>query len=140
MKAITLHQPWAELVIRGWKEYETRAWVPRIQRPFMLAIHAGKSRVVDGRIRNDRDAHFMHWLHQVGIHDVDKLHYGAMLGICRCTAVYDTGPLLQHLSEQEKVFGNFEPGRFAWRMEVVEVFAQPLLVKGQQGLWEWERL
>jgi hypothetical protein len=29
LTAITLHQPWASLVAKGWKQYETRDWYPR---------------------------------------------------------------------------------------------------------------
>ena len=45
MKALTLHQPYATLIARGQKWYETRSWQPPVslygQR---IAIHAGTSR------------------------------------------------------------------------------------------------
>lgn len=46
MIAITLHQPYATLMMLGRKSYETRTWAPRqhiSDSPTRLAIHAGKS-------------------------------------------------------------------------------------------------
>ena len=40
MKALTLHQPWANLVALGHKQIETRSWATKYRGA--LAIHAGK--------------------------------------------------------------------------------------------------
>lgn len=40
MKAITLHQPWASLVVVGAKTVETRSWATSYRGP--LVVHAGK--------------------------------------------------------------------------------------------------
>ena len=40
-------------------------------------------------------------------------------------------------SEQERLFGDWDPGRFAWQLELVEAFETPVPVKGRQGLWTW---
>jgi hypothetical protein len=40
LTAITLHQPWASLVAKGWKQYETRDW-PTNHRG-LIVIHAGR--------------------------------------------------------------------------------------------------
>ena len=131
MKAITLHQPWVSLIAIGAKEYETRSWA----HPYRgtLAIHAGKTLGVvhDGWIRD--------WVQPLGIRDVRTLPTGAVLCVCELTAIYETAKLLPHLGEQEKAFGNFSPGRYAWRLKVVDVFDPPIPARGQQGLWEWRR-
>ena len=41
MKAITISQPWAHLIVRGEKRVENRTWPTEHRGP--LAIHAGKS-------------------------------------------------------------------------------------------------
>jgi hypothetical protein len=48
VKALTLHQPWAQLVAIGAKRIETRSWSTRYRGP--LAIHAGarKPAIEDG--------------------------------------------------------------------------------------------
>ena len=40
LKAITIWQPWAELIIRGFKQYETRSWPTHYRGK--IAIHAGQ--------------------------------------------------------------------------------------------------
>ena len=45
---LTLHQPWAELIVRGPKRIENRDWeLPAYLRGAYLAIHAGKTLHVD---------------------------------------------------------------------------------------------
>jgi len=39
MRAITIHQPWAELIVRGEKDVENRSWRTHHRGP--LLIHAG---------------------------------------------------------------------------------------------------
>ncbi len=43
LKALTLRQPWAWLVVNGFKDIENRIWATRHRGP--LLIHAGTSRV-----------------------------------------------------------------------------------------------
>ena len=40
MKAISIHQPWANYVVLGLKQYETRSWHTKIRG--RVAIHAAK--------------------------------------------------------------------------------------------------
>ena len=43
MRALTLHQPWAQLMVWGLKNIETRSWAaPRNLTGQRMAIHAGK--------------------------------------------------------------------------------------------------
>lgn len=43
MKAISLHQPWAQLVVAGRKRIETRSWKTSHRGP--LLIHAARTRI-----------------------------------------------------------------------------------------------
>ena len=40
MKAITIWQPWASLLVSGRKRYETRSWATSYRGP--IAIHAAR--------------------------------------------------------------------------------------------------
>lgn len=43
MRALTLHQPWATLIVLGYKTIETRSWAPPLKAIGMrIAIHAGR--------------------------------------------------------------------------------------------------
>ena len=38
----------------------------------------------------------------------------------------------------ERPFGDFTPGRFAWLLEDIVALPEPIPAKGHQGLWNWE--
>lgn len=41
--------------------------------------------------------------------------------------------------EDQRPFGLFEPGRWAWLLSDVERFAEPIPAVGRQGIWNWEQ-
>jgi hypothetical protein len=51
MKALTVLQPWAQLLILGAKRYETRSWKTKHRGP--LLIHAGRAFFEKARERCD---------------------------------------------------------------------------------------
>jgi len=136
MKAISLHQPWAAFVAAGIKKYETRSWTHSHRG--LLAIHAaGKYR--DGfppdvyrvieRLKFD---HFK-------IHALmaETLTFGAVICVCELKAIYRTEDVAPHISQLERDVGDWTAGRAAWELEIVEVYDEPIICRGQQGLWEW---
>lgn len=139
MKAFSLWQPHASLVIKGLKHYETRHWWTRYRG--LLAIHAAK-RWTKAEILLTADLR-----DRFRVTTFDCLEYwptvplplGAMLGIVRLVGIYQTQEIAPHLSLAERAFGNYAPGRFAWKLEVVEVFETPIPTAGHQGFWNWER-
>lgn len=40
--------------------------------------------------------------------------------------------------EEQRPYGDFAPGRFAWILEKIEPI-DPVAARGRQGLWEWDR-
>lgn len=106
MRGLTLHQPWATLIARGAKHYETRSWSTRYRGP--LAIHAG-----------------------AGEHPL--LPAGAIVAVCHLVDVTPTAELTPHAVEL--ALGDWSPGRYAWRLEHVHEVYPPVACKGRQGLW-----
>jgi activating signal cointegrator 1 len=151
MKALSLWQPWASLIVIGAKAFETRGWDTRYRGP--LAIHAAKKWNEDLKeqclMRGFREA-LRPFYTTLG--DIPR---GAILGIVNLVEIISTNFILaeseKHLmkpelrqrthivSDQEMLFGNYASNRFAWRLEVVERFAEPIPTKGMQGLFEWTR-
>jgi hypothetical protein len=146
MKALTLWQPWASLVIFGAKKVETRTWKTKYRGP--IAIHAavsipsflGKSRegtafkaalAVVAEKHNWNDCF---WPKGQGVPAA-----GAVLGIVKLIEIEPTHHCSADLSTQELLFGNYEDGRYAWFLEVVERFKTPIPVRGNRMLWNWER-
>jgi len=134
MKALTVQQPYATLIMEGVKRFETRSWRPPTARtggPILVdfAVHAGA--------RFDKNtppeiAHIVSWR---------SYPLGVVLGIAHLVWVYPAEVIRdrERGNVDELNMGDFSDGRFAWELEVVEVFAKPIPAKGKQGLWEWER-
>lgn len=130
MKALTIWQPWASLIASGEKQYETRSWETKYRGP--LAIHAGLGDMTKELFECNsfyRDA--------LQRSTVPSLPSGGVLCIVNLVACVPTAGLC--VSQKEQAFGDFSSGRFAWRLEIVERFENPILVSGKQGLWEWAR-
>lgn len=138
MKAITLTQPWATLVAIEAKRIETRSWYTNYRGP--LAIHAAKgfprtcmdlcgqapfSLVLSPHYNGDCE------------HIIRVLPRGAVVATCRLAHVCRTPP--KELTKQERSFGDYTQGRFAWILEDVEMLATPIPATGMLGLWDWKR-
>ena len=142
MKALTLTQPWATLVAIGAKKIETRSWSTRYRGP--LAIHAAK-----GFLQRDvtgfwEDEPFRSALRPFGCWTYPNLMAGSVLATCQlvcCVRVEEVtnphGPWLGSFTDQERAFGNYSPGRWAWILEDVKPLPAPIPAKGALGLWEW---
>jgi hypothetical protein len=150
MKALTLWQPWATLVAMEAKRIETRCWSTKYRGE--LAIHAAaklpprwlgaSSRTDPFRdeladafcVRRDRDD-------RSGKHVDDILRglpYGKVLCIVELVDVAEIDDMIREtLNQRERLFGNYEDGRYAWHLEMVEVFEPPIPAKGNRLLWNW---
>lgn len=152
MKAITLTQPWAQLVALGAKCIETRSWSTRYRGP--LAIHAaaglGPIGGLQGLYDLCRSEPFRSVLLGAGILGTPALPRGAIVATCELVEVYqipEHQPLIgfygddssRHwdLTDQELAFGDYSPSRYAWLLADVEPLAEPIPARGALGLWNW---
>jgi len=121
MKALSLTQPWATLVVTGRKQFETRSWSTGTRE--RIAIHASK-----GMPGWAKDA-----AREFGL-DHEALPRGAIIGfvtIVRCSAVES---VRDTLSEYELAYGDYSDGRYAWLLDAPEQI-QPVPMSGALGLW-----
>ncbi len=130
VKAITLQDPYGTLVATGHKQYETRSWTTPYRG--LVVIHVGKTLAI-----NWQDTIFLKLLRDAGIPDPRKLPVGVAVCVCELTAIYRTEDVLAHISDRELAFGNYAPGRAAWKLENVQRFDKPIPARGAQGLWNW---
>jgi hypothetical protein len=134
MKVISLWQPWASLIAVGGKEYETRSWATRYRGK--IAIHAAKTR---DHLSLGYQQPFYDVLIDSGWYsEPEKLPLGAIVAIAELTAIYRADELYPKISEQERAFGLYGDGRFAWRLQNVKPLNLPFQVSGKQGLWDCE--
>lgn len=141
MKALTLTQPWATLVVRGIKRYETRSWHYAYldQLPMRLAIHASGGM--------DRDAReFADYLIRRGVLDcADPLDLprGVIVGAVTYRDwrySYDTNRTGTFTpSDLELELGDWSDGRILWRLTDPVELAEPIPARGAQRIWNWLR-
>ena len=108
MRAITIHQPWAELIVRGEKDVENRSWRTLHRGP--LLIHAGA--------RADQESFQEHGV-------PDDAERSAIIGVVEvidCT--------------QERTSTWHEPGRWGWYLARAKRFPKAVPMKGRRGLFE----
>lgn len=130
MKALTIHEPWASLIAVGAKRVETRDWPTRYRGP--LAIHAGRRWT-----RGEQDAwDDLGWISLRGRRPAlgCVVALGQLVACERMTHKLIAEQAADRISD-ELVFGAWEPGRWAWRLEGV-VAVRVVAVRGKQGLWD----
>jgi hypothetical protein len=140
MKALTLWQPWASLVALGWKSVETRCWSTKYRGP--LAIHSAAKLPPNWLGASRHSKQFEFELGEVlKQSDVKKavayLPLGSVLAVVRLVDVVPTGQLRDEISQRERVFGNYEDGRYAWFLDLLELFEDGIPAKGNRMLWNW---
>ncbi len=137
IKALSLWQPWASLIAWGAKEYETRSW-PTDYRG-KLAIHAAKRKPTYNDTLHMKDPFYevLRANQSPMDYGLEQLPLGAVLCICELEAVYHTDHVRPYLSERERAFGDFSPGRAAWKLKVIHIFDRAIPAKGAQQLWNW---
>ena len=145
MKILSLWQPWASLWVGGAKTIETRSWGTSYRGP--IAVHASKKWNIDLQ-HLARTELFRSALLALGFEGTGQLPLGAILGTVeltdclrmiagdgsprRLSLALDGDP---RLTPQERAFGNYAPGRYAWVTGPSRfILAEPLPFRGAQGL------
>jgi hypothetical protein len=129
MPAITLWQPWASLVAVGAKPYETRGRnAPARLIGQRVAIHAAARRPERDLPRYIlaaiTDALGAGWL------------FNIPLGAVVCTAILATSERTENVPYD--LFGDYSPGRFAWRLDDVKPVRPHIPAKGMRLIgWRW---
>lgn len=144
VRCISLWQPWASLVVLGWKRFETRPRATRIRG--RVAIHAAKRWTKAQR-------EFLARLIDEGVvpPETGTPPLGGFVGCATITACQPiveirptagnfgippgpNGPNGTEISRKERMVGDWSFGRFAWQLE--QAFPFPFVpARGQQGFW-----
>ena len=126
MKALTIKEPWATLIIEGYKEYEFRSWKTNYRGKIL--IHAGKS------LEKNQEKKFKEY----------NLKYS-------CGEIIGEADLVDCIKVTEKfdeylkginpiVYGNSgHVENYAWKLENIKKYDKKIPAKGQLGLWNYEK-
>lgn len=122
MKVLTVKQPWASLIINGYKKYEFRSWKTKYRGK--LYIHAGKS--------SEKEP--MQSVKDYGL----VYDYGCIIGevdLIDCILV-DEDFNNELISINPLVYGRSNHvGYYAWKLDNVVIYKEPIYMNGQLGLW-----
>lgn len=125
MKALTIKQPWATLIMQGDKRFEFRSWQTKYRGD--LLIHAGKG--------IDKEA-----MKRLEKYLPKELPYGKILGKVKLVDCIKMSPEFKELllKENRDIYtkSSFQKN-YGWQVSDVEVFENPIDVKGHLSLWEY---
>lgn len=133
MKALSLIQPWASLVISGAKRIETRSYpAPRAMWGQRFLVHASKGWPKHARVLSMQEP--FPWALKT-----EQIYLGCILGSVRLLECFPTEDLnlISGLHEPEISFGDFSPGRWAWKLTDPLPLPAPEPAKGALGFWEY---
>lgn len=125
MKVLTIKQPWATLIINGYKRFEFRSW--RTNYRGELLIHAGKS--------VDKDA-----MKRLNKYLKNEIPLGKIIGKVNITDCVELDEKLKEelLKENRDIYRNPKIGEYGWKIEDVTVFENPIEISGKLGLWNYD--
>jgi hypothetical protein len=133
-KALTLKQPWAELVVLGAKWIETRPFGTDYRGP--LYIHSS------GHFHFS-DLELCYQIPEFNKHiptPHSQCRPGEIVGMAQLN---DIKKMDEHLVEEffqtdQRVFGEWKEGRYAWFLSHAVKFGNPIKMKGQLGPWDFD--
>ena len=124
MKALSLLQPWATLVVMGVKQIETRSWSTAYRGPLLIHPSKGKAGEIFAH-----EPQFKKY-----IPDFKQLPFGYIIGKVTLTDVIRIGTgtlfntsdeMMNKLTLEEKAFGDYTPGAFCRLLQIPISFMTP---------------
>ena len=126
MKVLTIRQPWASLIIHGYKKFEFRSWQTKYRGE--LLIHAGKG--------IDKEA-----VKRLEKYLPKELPIGKILGKVTLVDCIKMSPEFKEklLKENSDIYtkSSFQEN-YGWQLKNVEVFDEPIEAKGHLSLWKFD--
>ena len=131
MKAITIIEPWATLLVVGEKQYETRDW--KCDYRGLMAIHSGMKIISE-------------YYYSLGVIEcmensevtqgILKRHRGNVIAIATLKDIHSmTDEFINEQTETEQDLGLWKIGRYAWEFTDIKPLPKPIPVRGMPGLW-----
>ena len=126
MKVLTIKNPWAELIVSGYKQYEFRSWKTNYRGKIL--IHSSMNLEKD-MLKRFEDYNL-------------KYINGAIIGeadLVDCILVTeqfnnelrDINPIVYGKSNHQE--------SYAWKLENIKKYTNPIYIKGKLGLWNYEK-
>ena len=126
MKALTIKEPWATLIIEGYKEYEFRSWKTNYRGKIL--IHAGKS------LESDQAKKFKDYNLEYSCGEI--IGEADLVDCIKVTEEFDK----ELKKKNSLVYGNSGHAQnYAWKLENIKKYEKKIKVNGKLGLWNYEK-
>ena len=144
VKALSVHQPWASLIPLGIKRYETRPFSVNYRGELLICSTKNRKAAEQGW---HSSTIIQSVLSSRGFPDWHSLPFGQALALvyledCLSTIqlaeLFAKGGYNRFRKTNELHYGNYDPGRFAWKLSAIRPVKEPFPVTGRQGLFEVE--
>ena len=120
IRALTIRQPFPELILRRRKPYEIRSWNTNYRGP--LLIHSA------AKVKTN-------CAEEVGL-NAENLMTSAFVGIAVLSDVRPYTRADSKLLNRRRAIGGWSPGLFSWVLKKPIRFARPIKAKGKLGLFK----
>lgn len=146
LKALTIWQPWASLIMLGFKRYEFRPWAaPRSLIGQRIVIHAGARKwrddevlsIITGESQSCWPLNPASYAAEQMGDLLDNLRRGKTtlpLSAGLGTVLLGTPKTARELAPDDD---NVEPRMWGWPVSEPEAFPEPIASRGAQGFWNW---
>jgi len=141
MQAISINQPFASLIVKGHKKFETRGRLPSPRKYIgqRIAICSSGTRLKQWK-EHCKSEEFQKFYNQLGWPVIDKLPHGVLVG----TVIIDacepmTKELIDSVIDEEKAYGEWKIGNYAWKLREPEYFTEFQPVLGWMGFYDLEK-
>lgn len=128
MKVLPMHQPWAQLVVMGFKTVETRPKPTPKSMKGLVAVHANKT------------TDYLHLRHlpffaeRLDGVDLTLGHIIGTVEIIRSVALTEQNvAYCERNKPEEYAFGDFQPGRYGWVLRNGRQVVEPIPFRAHQG-------
>ena len=122
-KVITIKEPWASLIVNGYKEYEFRSWNTKYRGK--LLIHAGKGR--DNKDLTTFKDYNLEYMSGEIIGEVTLVD----------TILVDNNFDQKLRNIDDKVYKKSHIGLYAWKLCNIKKYDKTIPIKGKLGLWNY---
>lgn len=130
MKAITIKQPWASLIVHGIKDIENRSWpCPKKYLGERVLIHAGADKCGGWFLNNDQSISLIRSKSVLCRTLFDDLPFGSIIGSVE---------IVDCVRNHPSVWA--EKGVYNWLLANPALFKNPIPAKGRLSFWEYDNL
>ena len=126
MKVLTIKEPWATLIIEGYKSYEFRSWKTNYRGKIL--IHAGKT-IETNKINKFKD-------YNLSYSSGEIIGEAELVDCIKVTEKFDKE--LKNINSL--VYGNSNRvDKYAWKLVNIKKYKNKIKINGKLGLWNYDK-